>query len=106
MIKFFKLDSAIEFPTELEVWAEVNNFHMDEKLSSATSDDVGMLYLSKKFEKSETFISEAVIWDADTGNIWIIYDEDGRVLTGTEKANKLVNYAKAQFDRLVDMRRV
>lgn len=105
MIKFFKEEANIDFPADLEGWAEINNFHIDEKLSSATSEDVGMLYLSKKLKKGKTFISEAVIWDADTGNIWIIYDEDGKVLTGTKKADNFVKYAKAQFDKLVDMRR-
>lgn len=28
MIKFFKEEANIEFPADLEGWAEINNFHL------------------------------------------------------------------------------
>lgn len=92
-IKWFKQDDV----SNLKAWAEVNNFHVDEIVAD---DKDCLMYASKKFHRDWTKLSEIVLYDKVNEIAYVIYNEGGAVLIGTDEAHKLETWAFRQYDRL------
>ena len=85
---------------DLESWAEVNNYHIDDVIAENANC---LMYASYTYRTASIILLKGIVlYDKVNKRVFIIYYYEKDPLLVSEEAHKLQKYAFRQFDRLRD----